>query len=102
MRGNPEQLGKTLQSMKLSDAQKLIVQLGGHQINHRWFVKRLSEQEAAARQKEALEALRSLLLEDFGDDIMSWHRALKQRDLYGQDHWAERFDRIVEDLAASQ
>ena len=88
--------------MKLSDAQKLIVQLGGHQINHRWFVKRLSEQEAAARQKEALEALRSLLLEDFGDGIMSLHRALKQRGLYGQDYWAERFDRIVEDLAASQ
>ena len=98
----PGAVGKTLQSMKLSDAQKLIVQPGGHQINHRWFVKRLSEQEAAARQKEALETLRSLLSEDFCDDIISWHRALKQRGLYGKDYWAERFDRIVEDLAASQ
>lgn len=99
MRGNPEQLKKTLQSMKLSDAQKLIVQLCGYQINQRWFVSKLSEHEVASKQNEARKLLRSLLLEDFGDDALKWHRALKQRGFYGEDYWVQRFDQIVEEIA---
>ncbi|MEP1495395.1 hypothetical protein [Pseudophaeobacter sp.] len=88
--------------MKLSEAQKLIVQLCGHQINQRWFVSELTEHEVVSKQKEARQLLRSLLMEDFGDDTLKWHRALKQRGLYGKNYWEERFDRIVEDLVTDQ
>ena len=102
MRGTPEQLNKTLQSMKLTEPQKWMVQLCGYQINPRWLVTPLPEETKAIQQQKARASLVALLGKDFGSNLLDWHQALKGSQAYGERYWHERFDRIIESISTSK
>lgn len=102
MRGTPEQISQQIKSMRLTSAQHAILKLCGYRINDRWLVTEYEGELKQDKMREGRKELKALLSKDLGDHIMDWHLELKRKGLYGVYYSEERFDRIIEDIAAAR
>lgn len=102
MRGTPEQISQQIKSMRLTPAQHAILKLCGYRINDRWLVTEYEGELKQDKMREGRKELKVLLSKDLGGHIMDWHLELKRKGLYGEHYAEERFDRIVENIAAAR